>query len=95
MENQNAYKKPVTLKNILKFAIPTIAMSVFMSFYTMVDGLFVSNLIGTDALSAINLTAPVIQLVTAISTMLATGAGEWSLRWRFDDSCNSGIHFPG
>ncbi len=73
MENQNGYLKPVTLKNILKFAVPTIAMTVFMSFYTMVDGLFVSNLIGTDALSAINLTAPVIQLVTAVSTMLATG----------------------
>ena len=73
MENQNVYAKPVTLKNILKFAIPTIAMTVFMSFYTMVDGLFVSNLIGTNALSAINLTAPIIQLVTAISTMLATG----------------------
>lgn len=73
MENQNVYERPVTLKNILKFAIPTIAMTVFMSFYTMVDGLFVSNLIGTNALSAINLTAPIIQLVTAISTMLATG----------------------
>ena len=73
MENQNVYEKPVTLKNILKFAVPTIAMTVFMSFYTMVDGLFVSNLIGTNALSAINLTAPVIQLVTAVSTMLATG----------------------
>ena len=73
MENSNVYKKPVTLKNILKFAVPTIAMTVFMSFYTMVDGLFVSNLIGTNALSAINLTAPIIQLVTAISTMLATG----------------------
>ncbi len=73
MENQNVYEKPVTLKNILKFAVPTIVMTVFMSFYTMVDGLFVSNLIGTDALSAINLTAPVIQLVTAISTMLASG----------------------
>ncbi len=72
-KNQNAYDKPVTLNNILKFAVPTIAMSVFMSFYTMVDGLFVSNLIGTSALSAINLTAPVIQLVTAVSTMLATG----------------------
>ena len=70
---KNAYEKPVTLKNILKFAVPTIVMTVFMSFYTMVDGLFVSNLIGTDALSAINLTAPVIQLVTAVSTMLATG----------------------
>ncbi len=73
MENLNIYDKPVTLGNILKFAVPTIVMTVFMSFYTMVDGLFVSNLIGTDALSAINLTAPVIQLVTAISTMLATG----------------------
>lgn len=73
MENSNVYEKPVTLGNILKFAVPTIAMTVFMSFYTMVDGLFVSNLIGTDALSAINLTAPIIQLVTAISTMLATG----------------------
>ena len=69
----NVYEKPVTLKNILKFAVPTIAMTVFMSFYTMVDGLFVSNLIGTNALSAINLTAPIIQLVTAVSTMLATG----------------------
>ncbi len=73
MENQNVYLKPVTLKNILKFAVPTIAMTVFMSFYTMVDGLFVSNLIGTNALSAINLTAHIIQLVTAISTMFATG----------------------
>ncbi len=73
MKNQNAYLKPVTLKNIFKFAVPTIAMTVFMSFYTRVDGLFVSNLIGTNALSAINLTAPIIQLVTAISTMLATG----------------------
>lgn len=73
MEDQNVYLKPVTLKNILRFAVPTIAMTVFMSFYTMVDGLFVSNLIGTSALSAINLTAPVISLVTAVSTMLATG----------------------
>lgn len=71
--SQNAYARPVTLQNILKFAVPTIAMTVFMSFYTMVDGLFVSNLIGTNALSAINLTAPIIQFVTAISTMLATG----------------------
>ena len=73
MDKKTAYNQPVTLGGILRFAVPTIVMSVFMSFYTMVDGLFVSNLIGTEALSAINLTAPVIQLVTAISTMLATG----------------------
>ena len=73
MQSENAYSQPVTLKNVLKFAIPTIVMTAFMSFYTMVDGLFVSNLIGTDALSAVNLTAPIIALVTAVSTMLATG----------------------
>ena len=48
-------------------------MTVFNTFYTMVDGLFVSNLIGMEALSAINLTAPAIALITAISGMLATG----------------------
>ncbi len=35
MERENVYEKPVTLGNILKFAIPTIAMSVFMSISTM------------------------------------------------------------
>ena len=65
MLSENAYSRPVTLKNVLRFAVPTIVMTVFMSFYTMVDGLFVSNLIGTDALSAVNLTAPIISLATA------------------------------
>ena len=80
MSSENVYSRPVTVKNVLKFAVPTIVMTVFMSFYTMVDGLFVSNLIGTDALSAVNLTAPVISLVTAISTMLATGGSAVIMR---------------
>ena len=53
MQNKIAYSSPATLTNILRFAVPTIAMSVFMSFYTMVDGLFVSNLIGTRDLFAV------------------------------------------
>ena len=55
MQNKTAYSRTVTLTNILGFAVPTIAMSVFMSFYTMVDGLFVSHLIGTSVLSAVML----------------------------------------
>lgn len=69
----DAYHLPVTGRNILRFAFPTIVMTVFNTFYTMVDGLFVSNWIGMEALSAINLTAPAIALITAISGMLATG----------------------
>ena len=73
MEKTDSYHLPVTGKNILRFAFPTIVMTVFNTFYTMVDGLFVSNLIGMEALSAINLTAPAIALITAISGMLAAG----------------------
>ncbi len=80
MEQTTIYEKPITLKNVLRFAVPTIVMTVFMSFYTMVDGLFVSNLIGTEALSAINLTAPILSLVTAVSTMLATGGSAVIMR---------------
>jgi hypothetical protein len=29
METENVYLKPITLKNIMKFALPTIAMSLF------------------------------------------------------------------
>ncbi len=72
--------QPVTGRNILRFALPTIIMTVFNTFYTMVDGLFVSNLIGTDALSAINLTAPAIGLITAVSGMLATGGSAVVMR---------------
>lgn len=44
-----------------------------MNLYTMVDGMFVSRLVGTDALSAINIVFPIIMTVIAISTMLSTG----------------------
>ena len=80
MQKELVYQKPVTTKNVLRFAVPTIVMTVFMSFYTMVDGLFVSNLIGTQALSAINLAMPIISLVTAVSTMLATGGSAVIMR---------------
>ena len=76
----DSYHQPVTGRNILRFAFPTIVMTVFNTFYTMVDGLFVSNLIGTKALSAINLTAPAIGLLTAVSGMLATGGSAVVMR---------------
>lgn len=54
------------------------------SAYSMIDGLFVSNLIGDTALSAVNVAWPVIAVVTAIGTgvgcsgavMMSTKQGE-------------------
>lgn len=58
---------------LIKFALPAMTMMVFMSLYTMVDGVFVARLIGTSALSAVNIVLPLISLVIGAGIMLATG----------------------
>lgn len=63
----------ITKKAILKFTLPSIVMMVIMSLYTVVDGVFVSRLIGTDAFSAINIVYPMNSIVIGIGTMLGTG----------------------
>ena len=61
--------------SLLKFTGPSIIMLVFVSMYVMVDAVFVSNFVGSDALSALNIVYPVTSVVLAVSVMLATGGG--------------------
>ena len=58
---------------LLKFAFPSIVMMLFMSLYTIVDGVFISRFLGSNALSSLNIVFPVINVVIAIATMLGTG----------------------
>lgn len=58
---------------LLKFAFPSIIMMIFMSLYTIVDGIFISRFLGSNALSSLNIVFPVINVVIAIATMLGTG----------------------
>ncbi len=69
----NSLAKEFDLKSLLRFSAPSIAMMVFTSLYTIVDGMFVSNLVGTDALSAINICYPLLCFFNAISIMFSTG----------------------
>lgn len=48
-------------------------MMVFMSLYTIVDGIFISRLLGSKALSATNIIYPVINILIAVGIMLASG----------------------
>lgn len=59
--------------SLFKFTAPSTIMLVFMSLYQMVDGVFVSNFVGANALSALNIVYPIPSIVIAISIMLATG----------------------
>ena len=71
MENQLA--REFNLKTMAKFALPTMAMMVMLSLYTIVDGLFVANYVGTDALSSVNMTLPVISIIAGLGIMFASG----------------------
>jgi putative MATE family efflux protein len=46
----------------------------FSALYQIADGLFVGRFIGEDALAAVNLIMPIIMMVFAFSSMIATGA---------------------
>lgn len=72
MTNNNISQK-FTFSKLLQFAFPTIIMMIFMSLYTMVDGVFVSRFINTTALSAVNIVFPFISFIIAIGVMFATG----------------------
>lgn len=69
----NSIAKDFKLFSLLRFAFPTMVMMVFMSLYTIVDGIFVSRLVGADALSSVNIVYPVINLLIAAGVMLASG----------------------
>ena len=60
-------------RTLLRFALPSMVMMIFMSLYTIVDGIFVSRYVGDAALSSINIVYPIISVFTAIGVMLATG----------------------
>ncbi|WP_367925603.1 MATE family efflux transporter [uncultured Ruthenibacterium sp.] len=69
----HSLERAITPGYLLRFTIPTMVMLIFNSFYTMVDGAFVSNFVGTGALSATNIVYPALNLVFAVGIMLATG----------------------
>ena len=70
---KNTLNIKVSTASLLKYALLTILSNIFMNIYSLVDELFVSNLLGTDALSAVSIAAPFLAIALAIGTMIATG----------------------
>lgn len=62
-----------TYKKLFRFTLPSIVMMIVTSVYSVVDGLFVSNLMGDMALSAVNIVWPIIMIIGAFGFMLGTG----------------------
>ena len=59
--------------SLMGFAWPTILSYVFINIYFIIDGVFVSQALGTSALAAVNISMPVFGVIMAIATMIGTG----------------------
>ena len=62
-----------TYRKLLRFTFPSIVMMVFSSIYGVVDGVFVSNFVGSEPFAAINLIMPFLMAISALGFMIGTG----------------------
>lgn len=58
---------------LIRFTIPTVAMLIFTSVYSIVDGFFVSNFVGKTEFAAVNLVFPCLAILGSFGFMFGTG----------------------
>ena len=56
-----------------KLLVPTVLGMVFSAIFVITDGIFVGKGIGSDALAAVNITAPLFMIATGIGLMFGVG----------------------
>ena len=61
-------------KLFIKFTIPSIIGMIFIGIQGIIDGLFVGNVIGGNALAAVNLVQPYMQIIMAYALVISVGA---------------------
>ena len=71
----NCFESRISYPQFLKYLVPSVLTMIFLSFYTTIDGFFVSRYAGSDALAGINIVIPVTCVIFGTSVMLATGGG--------------------
>lgn len=66
-------EKEVRFGKLLRYIIPTYLTSLFNTVYTIIDGIFVAAYVGTDALAAINIVYPIVNVLAGIALIFAAG----------------------
>ena len=62
-----------TYKRLLRFTFPSILMIVFISIYLVVDGMFVSNFVGSQAFAAVNFVIPFVMGLASVGYVFGIG----------------------
>lgn len=61
-------------KKLFKFTLPSIIMMIFTSIYGVVDGLFVSNIVGDTAFAGLNFIMPYLMILGVPGFLFGTGS---------------------
>lgn len=61
-------------KLFIKFTIPSIIGMIFVGIQGIIDGLFVGNVLGGNALASVNLVQPYMQIIMAAALIISVGA---------------------
>lgn len=69
----NPLARTHTLWSLLRFTLPSIGMMLVISLYTVVDGIFIGQYAGANAIAASNIAYPGINLVIGLAIMIASG----------------------
>ncbi len=60
-------------RRLIRFTLPTIAMMICTSIYSLIDGLFISNIVGSDAFASVNLIWPIDMILASLGFMAGSG----------------------
>lgn len=60
-------------KNLKKYIIPAMLANVSFFILTIIDGMFVGNGVGTDALGAVNLALPFVMIINVFAVLFNIG----------------------
>lgn len=69
----NPFRQHFTYRRLWQFAVPSIAMMIIESIYSIVDGFFVSNYAGKAAFAAVNLMIPLLLIPATTGLIFGTG----------------------
>lgn len=58
----------------LKFAIPAIISMIIAGMQGMIDGMFVGNILGPNAMASVNIAAPFMQVIVGLSMIVSIGS---------------------
>ena len=72
-EDTSALDKPITSRWLIRFSLPTILSTLFMSSFVTIDGIFAARVIDSAAFAVTNLVWPYVSFAMAVGFMLSIG----------------------